>query len=358
MTVLLTILKVVGIVLLVVLGVLLAALLLILFVPIRYEAKASYDERPLGSATASWLLHLVSFRIDYEDDLKYSLRVLGINVFRNKPKEDTGHEGAAPPGETELREEESPPKDENLKEFWEEVPGESEKEARQEAHEEAREEYEAEVTFEETAATDERLEHPATELDIGEEQERSTDAEILREWDKAEEMGEELREESPLRSIRPAMQRLFRDIKEFFVRIGHVIKERVHYLRVELWEAAMEKRDWLVWLLTEPANVATRHLLWRQLKKLLRHIKPRKVEGDVKFGFDDPYITGRILVAISPFYGLYGESFTVTPVFDESVIEGKVRLKGRVRVFTVLVIIIRMMMDKNFRYLLSRFLNS
>ncbi len=358
LAVILTILRIVGIVLLVILGVVLLALLLVLFVPIRYGAKASYDERPLANATASWLCHLVSFRLDYEEKLSYSLRVLGINVFRNRYRDSSGENDDTGFRETEIRMEESPPPHEDIREFHEEMPKESRREIREEAREEAAEEYEEQIIFEETTESEERLEHPVTELDIEERDERLTDEKILREWDRVEEFGEELREESPLRHIISYAQRFFRSIKEFFVRIGHLIKERVRYLRVELWEAFIKRRDWLIWLLTEPANVATRHLLWRQLKKLLNHIKPRHVEGDVKFGFDDPYITGQVLVAISPFYGFYGGNITVTPVFDESIAEGRIRLKGRVRIFTVLAVIIRMLMDKNFRFLLNRFLNS
>ncbi len=354
---LLTILKIAGMILLAILAILLTALLLILFVPIRYRAKASYDERPVANATASWLLHLVSFRADYEDTLTYSLRVLGINIFRKRPEGEAVEEISQDEfTEKKPSREAGTEAEESRKDAGPEHVKVSEAEAKREAAREAEEDYEHEVIFEEEMEVS--LERSEELLDEREREERRAGEEILREWDKAEREGEKLREESRLRAIRPAMQRFFRAIKNFFVRLRDYIEDRIRFFKVEIWEATLQRKDWLMWLLRDPANVATYHLLWRQLKKLLNHIKPRKVEGDVKFGFDDPYLTGQVLVAISPFYGLYAEHFTVTPVFDENVTEGRVSLKGRVRIFNVAAVIIRMLMDKNFRFLLDKFINS
>ena len=91
----------------------------------------------------------------------------------------------------------------------------------------------------------------------------------------------------------------------------------------------------------------------RLTKKLIRHLLPTKCSGRVRFGFEDPYTTGQILTYISPFYGWYARSVQVEPVFDENVMEGELRLKGRVRVATLLWIVIRLFMDKNFRRLLK-----
>lgn len=83
MAVLLTVLKIIGIVLLVVLGLLLTALLLLLFVPFRYHISGSYvREVPDGTVYVSWLFRAVSLRLTYHHGIAVSgsLRLFGIPV--------------------------------------------------------------------------------------------------------------------------------------------------------------------------------------------------------------------------------------------------------------------------------------
>lgn len=101
-------------------------------------------------------------------------------------------------------------------------------------------------------------------------------------------------------------------------------------------------------------NKKTIKLLWKNGKKLLKHILPRKVKGKVLFGFDDPYITGQVLSAASIFYPLYARQLSVCPVFDQAVFEAEGELKGRIRIGTVLFILIRVYCNKNFRVLLKQ----
>lgn len=95
MTVLLTILKVIGIILLV----LTAIILLILFVPVRYRANAAvndpephedfdpdfYKDRIQASAKVTWLFHLVTVTLLYPDREILAVRVAGIKVYSGLP---------------------------------------------------------------------------------------------------------------------------------------------------------------------------------------------------------------------------------------------------------------------------------
>ena len=85
------------------------------------------------------------------------------------------------------------------------------------------------------------------------------------------------------------------------------------------------------------------------MKYLLHHLRFRKFEGRLKFGFDDPAMMGRILGVLSLFYPLYGESFTLTPVFDHTVFEGEIALKGHVRLIHILIAAIQLLMNKKIR---------
>ena len=80
-TVILGILKVIGILLLIVLGLLLCILLCALFVPVRYRVQGQRSaEVPLqGQVTVSWLLHLFGICVDAKGtDISIKLRIFGI----------------------------------------------------------------------------------------------------------------------------------------------------------------------------------------------------------------------------------------------------------------------------------------
>lgn len=90
-------------------------------------------------------------------------------------------------------------------------------------------------------------------------------------------------------------------------------------------------------------------LLLSRVKYLLHHLRFRRFEGRLVFGFDDPAMMGRILGVLSLFYPLYGESFTITPVFDHTLFEGEIALKGHVRLIHILIAGIQLMMNKKIR---------
>ena len=90
-------------------------------------------------------------------------------------------------------------------------------------------------------------------------------------------------------------------------------------------------------------------LLLSRVKYLLHHLRFRRFEGGLVFGFDDPAMMGRILGVLSLFYPLYGERFTITPVFDHTLFEGEIALKGHVRLIHILIAAIQLMMNKKIR---------
>ena len=82
LSILLLILKIIGILLLVIL----ALLCIILLVPVRYgfELSAPEEEEISVKADVGWLLHLVNGRVSYlEKKLSYDVRILGIRFLSN-----------------------------------------------------------------------------------------------------------------------------------------------------------------------------------------------------------------------------------------------------------------------------------
>lgn len=288
------ILKWLGILLLVLLGLVLTVLLAVLFVPIRYEAEGSFKGELLAKGQISWLWRLFSIQAVYDGDTEVSLRIFGVKLGRKKETaertEKTETPDPAVTGSEKRPEEEMP--------VYESRP---------------------------------KAEAPASEKHQGTE--------------------EGIKEKVPAAGTKNAKngqkkkrvrQSLFQKIKVTFQRNCGKLKTAE-----ERWQKLME-------FLEKEENKNTFRLLKRQVIRFFKHVLPGKVSGTVRFGFEDPYTTGRILTYISPFYGWYGRTIQVIPVFDEQVLDGELSLKGRIRIATLLFIGFQVWRDKNFRTLLKR----
>ncbi len=98
---------------------------------------------------------------------------------------------------------------------------------------------------------------------------------------------------------------------------------------------------------------AVRELLLR-VKKLLWHIRPRKLNMNLKLGMDDPASTGEITGIIYSFYPVYTKHLHFQPDFDEKVIEADATLKGYVQLIFVLIAFVRIYFDKDIRRLYNQ----
>lgn len=85
MSVIVFILKIIGIILLALLGILLALLGLVLFVPVRYRIGGSVEDEIAVWGQASFMLHLIGFRFSYQDGgYQQQIRICGIRTGKRK----------------------------------------------------------------------------------------------------------------------------------------------------------------------------------------------------------------------------------------------------------------------------------
>jgi len=117
-------------------------------------------------------------------------------------------------------------------------------------------------------------------------------------------------------------------------------------------EFVQEKKMWL----EDEKNQASLKLLYRQTKRLLVHLWPRKGRCTVTFGFDDPYTTGQVLQAASLIYPFYHRQLFLYPVFDEKILDGEGSLKGRIRLSVILWLVLQVLFDGHTRRMLKGFL--
>lgn len=62
--------------------------------------------------------------------------------------------------------------------------------------------------------------------------------------------------------------------------------------------------------------------------KIVRHIFPRKIEGSVVFGFEDPSVTGKALGVLSWMLPVIPEELRIVPDFTEEKLEADVKMRG------------------------------
>ena len=322
-----TILKVIGLVLLFLLLLILFLLALVLLVPIRYAGAGYKGEEKSDYAAhvdVSWLLRMVQLHAGLTPaGLAYYLRILCFRPIDSRPPDipptnasdekqsrseeepSTEDTAASASDETSSRSDEAMPTDDAVVKDSNEPPSESE----------------------ENTPSVEALSDAGDDSVVRDE---NTDAAEIQpsKDEKPPEDGVTAPE-----SEAEAPKKKKRKKSSFAGRIKRIC-EKVSSLR-----AAVEDEE----------NQKAFRLMISRVKYLLHHLRFRKFEGRLTFGFDDPAMMGRILGALSLFYPLYGESFTITPAFDHTVFEGKIALKGHVRLIHILIAAIQLMMNKKIR---------
>jgi hypothetical protein len=304
--IILFILKILGLLVLIVLGLVLAVVLLILLVPVRYQAEGSYDGKVRGKARITWLLHILSVSAQYEEDLIVRVRILGFRM--GKPKKM----------DSELKEAEDIMV--QAMEIMEPEPIREALEVKDEIHDRVKEE-------------PKNLPPPKEELRSPtppkEEPKKKKGFRVMGVFEK----------------LKKKVLRAFTKLKFFFLRICDTLR------------TIKDKKDEIYAWISNKENQKTGKLLFRQVKRLVRHILPRRGRGNITFGFDDPYLTGQVLTYASVIYPLCHKHLNLYPVFDQTVFTVEGTFRGRIRMGTVLLIGSRMLLDRNFRRLLKGWLH-
>lgn len=344
-----TILKVIGLVLLFLLLLILLLLALVLLVPFRYAGAGHKGEEKSDYAAhvdVRWLFRSVQLHAGLTPaGLAYYLRILWFRPIDSRPP-DTPPANAS--DETSSRGEAEPSTESSAANASDESLSESEgttapDDAVVKDSDEARSESEENTPSDETLSDagddsvvrDENTD--AAEIHPSEDEKPPEDGVTVPEskGESAESAAAQTAEVDSieLKNAAEAPKKKKRKKSLFADRIKRVC-EKVSSLR-----AAVEDEE----------NQKAFRLLISRVKYLLHHLRFRKFEGWLTFGFDDPAMMGRILGVLSLFYPLYGESFTITPVFDHTLFEGEIALKGHVRLIHILIAGIQLMMNKKIR---------
>lgn len=95
--------------------------------------------------------------------------------------------------------------------------------------------------------------------------------------------------------------------------------------------------------------ISGRNLLWKQFLYLLKHTKPRKLEGYLRFGFEDPSTTGYAMAVYGISCSIWRPKISVEPDFEKQVLECHVGMKGKIRVWHFLKAALVLFFSKDVR---------
>lgn len=103
-------------------------------------------------------------------------------------------------------------------------------------------------------------------------------------------------------------------------------------------KSIIEKKEELQGFLQDGGHKKAFGILKKEVFRLWKVIRPRTLRMWVHFGFEDPYLTGKVLAALSMLYPWYGDSVEIEPNFEEKVLEGNLHIRGRLYLVWLLVI--------------------
>ena len=160
----------------------------------------------------------------------------------------------------------------------------------------------------------------------------------------------------PVRKIRN-ISTSFRGILNRILESLRNIRDTIRNIALKIREV-YDKIDWWKELIQHPRVKAGIAHIKKEAKLLLRHVLPRKTEGYVTFGSEDPSVTGAVLAVLGMTMPLHKNCVEIQPVFESrNLLEGKVKIKGRIYGIIPLIILIRLYFDKNIKYIISRWKN-
>lgn len=305
--ILLTILKIIGIILLVVLGLIVLLVVCILFVPIRYKADIIYnknDTKPKISVRITYLLRILSFNYDWNQSSVYSLRIFGIKThFLDKEKKEKNKKY-----------------DDDTKMF-------------------------EEMNRSKETVNDKTVDKDNKDVIEREKAEKSASSFTLEEEKKIEKIiedKEDIQKESLVEKITKKIKQLINKIKYRFMEICGTIKKI--YKNV---------KDFKTFITDERTKEAF-YFVKKEIFILLKHIRPRKIRGYVHYGFDDPSVTGKVLGLIYMLGSGTHKNFQINADFEDKVLEGEVHVRGYVQVYVILIIALRLYKNDNLRDVLER----
>lgn len=293
LSILLTVLKVIGISVLIILGLILFLVLLVLFVPVRYSGKGSYD----GSASAvglraSWLLHMISVRGEYQSEqaLHICLRIFGIRIYDN------------------LRTDRKKNRHKKVKSTKTKTKDTGEIQAASSE----------ESVWEAPCLEPERKDDPCAENAAAGARTAGSAGSSDESVDNSEK--------------KPG---IVQKIKNFLINFVNFFKN-ITFTIHKVCDTIVRIKNNINYYLQLLQSDSTKQALIvcrGQFGRILKKVAPRKFKVNLHLGFEDPAVMGQVLAMWGMLYPLHQGRIDIQPEFDRAVMEGEFSFQGRIPVF-------------------------
>ena len=310
--VLLLILKITGIVIACILGLVILVVTAVLFVPVRYKVNADYHDGFKAQAKVSWL-GILRLMISYDEELDIKAKAFFITVYNNNDENSKVSEQKKAKKKKEKKPEEN-------------IFSASDKDVEKLTEKEEKPQFKMAEAVNETKEDVQNVKEAVSEDESGNIQNRSF-----------------------FNKVKDKCFVIYTKIKEIIKLIRDTVK-KISGAADRLKEKVSKAKEFV----TDEDNKALFHFLVEQLKALIKVIKPKKYRINARIGFEDPATMGKVLAYVSILYGMSGVDLSLEPVFGENVKEGSIFLKGNIRIFTVLVIALRVYRNEQFKKFISR----
>lgn len=356
--IILLILKIIGIILLCILGILLLAILCVLFVPVRYRIELNREEgegKPplLVRAKVTWLLHFVNILIRYPAEKAYVRgRIFIFTIFRvpEKRKKQSAR----------VKQSKKAAKSESKSEQVFQSASDAAK---------ARVEEVRESTIEKPQQAEDRSGSADT---VKQDTKQGVETNTVQESDGQDNINSERDIDQPIseqkrargkKAKRPgSIALLKKKLHEMFGKIKnilHKIKElfqNIQYTIQNLCDrikSVLEQIGYYREIIASDVFQQSMQLCKGELAAIIKSIKPKKFEADLIIGTDDPAATGEILAIYGMLYPFMGKHVNVVGDFEQNRIEGRVFVKGKIRMITLVRTTIRIYFNKDIKKLIK-----
>ena len=312
MMIFLTILKIIGIVLCVILGI----IAVILFVPICYELDADIDQKEF-KARVHWLGRLVRFEFRWKEKAHAVLKILWFVIDFTDPEAVAARKAKK---EAKARKKQSKQQKKEAKEREKQACQDKKEKQRKASDREARAQQREEFRRQQGEAEKTERRDISEKSDCAKTKLENTDASVKN-------IGEKVQQEEK--------QSVLDKLKSAHGK-ANSIKDKV------------KSGIAVIQFLREQELIPA---IWVKLKAFLLHIRPRVLQGHLKFGLSNPADTGQVLggIAMVPF--LYQTELQIEPDFEaeDNYIQGQVYSRGYMCCIHLVILVIRLLRDKKIR---------
>ena len=362
--VLLAILKVIGIILLGILGLLLIIILLFLFVPFVYTIRVKYVDKQLeADGEVSFLFRLLRARAIYKEELSYEAKAAFFTLISSKKADEDKEDGKERRKENKATDGKA--EDTSLKTteartstgITERKVAKAEKETR----------LDVETQIPKSTTVEHKVDAEADSKQVNNQPEsikqEDSNIEDGTQVDRKQEVCGQVHEENKagknLKSKKAKKQKSKKTKKKFniFAKIEE-IKEKIE----AKWTAFKEdflslnnKKEAVLKFINAEGTADGIFYLLTQSKILVKMILPKKIKGWLRFGTGDVYTEGQYLTYLCFVYPLYAGKFDILPEWDEEVIEVDASFSGKIRMFAMLLIGLKLLFSKKVKALLRNF---